>query len=103
MMKTVDNTEALSRAHENIARAQQAKQVENNPLVAAYFIQTKGDLLDRFSDVKHSDLDELKEIHLEMQALDKFQKHFTDAIMKGKIAENWFQKLANQTKKALKR
>jgi tRNA(Arg) A34 adenosine deaminase TadA len=102
-MKVVNSDEAKNRALEDISRAQQARQVTNNPLVAHYFIKTKGDLLDRFSNTKHSDVDELKQIHLELQALDKFQKHFTDAITKGNIAENWFQRLAKQTKTALKR
>jgi len=102
-MKAVDNSEAINRAQDDIVRAQQAKQVTSNPLVKGYFIQTKGDLLERFTNVKHGNTDELNQIHLELQALDRFQSHFFNAIARGKTAENWFQRLANQTKAALKR
>ena len=97
-MQVVDNTDAIGRANEDILRAQQAKQVTTNPLVAQYFVIAKGKLLERFSNAKHSDKEELNEIHLEMQALERFQKHFIECINKGKSAEKWFQTLAQKTK-----
>lgn len=103
MMKVVDNSQAILRARNDMDRARQAEQALRNPLITQYFIKARGDHFEKFTAADHSNIDTIKQIHLEIQQLDKFEKHFYHAISKGKTAENWLSKLTDKTKSFLQR
>ena len=99
-MNIVPEEDRAKRASHDIARANLASDALNNPLVKEYFIASKAALFERFSKAKPND-DEIKQIHLELQQLGRFESNFEKTILNGEIAKTFLERLANKIKQPL--
>jgi len=102
-MKIVDEGDAITRANNDIQRAEYGRQAMANPLVREYFIVSRAARYERIGKTKPKDSDEREQIYLELQELERFEQNFENAMLKGKTAESWLTRLAQQAKAKLHR
>ena len=84
-MDKLNIVEQRNKAHNDINRADRARQVMEDPLLKEAFVAIKGDLFNKFCKSKFKELDEREEIHREMKNLHKIEAYLESVMTDGKL------------------
>lgn len=79
--------EELEKATEELQTASYAQQVTSNPAYKQAMMMIRADLLKKFTNVSHKDVDELLEIKRRMDTIEKLQNIFERTMENGRLAE----------------
>lgn len=83
----MNHKEELEKANEELQTASYAYQVTSNPAYKQAMMLIRADLLKKFTNVSHKDVDELLEIKRRMDTIEKLQDIFERTMQNGKLAE----------------
>jgi hypothetical protein len=87
----MDNVTALeqrNKAHNDINRADRARQVMEDPIVIEALTAMKGDLYNKFCSTEFKESSERDEIWRKMQTVNKFEKYFKEVMTSGTIGQH---------------
>lgn len=73
-----------------------AMQVLSNPVFQAAWDKLKGDLHDEFSMASPGDIEELKRIKAEFDAISRFEGFFAKRVNNGKVAEKKLKSITEE-------
>jgi len=74
-------------AHNDINRADLARQVTESQVYREALNLMKADLYTKFGRTKHDDTEIREEMWREFQVVEKFEQHFEDLMVNGRIAQ----------------
>ena len=76
-----------NKAHNDINRAERARQVMDDPLLKEAFIAISGDLFNKFCKSKFKEAEEREEIYREMKNLHKIEGYLQSVMTDGKLGQ----------------
>lgn len=80
--------EQRNQAHNDINRADLARQVTESPIYIEALTVMKGDLYAQFGRTEHKDHELREELWRQFQTVEKFEKHFTSLMTNGRMAQH---------------
>jgi hypothetical protein len=89
----MDHKQELEKASEELQTASYAHQVTTNPAYKQAMMLIRADLLQKFTNASHKDVDELLEIKRRMDTIEKLQDIFERTMQNGKLAETKISRL----------
>ncbi len=89
----MSHKEELEKATEELQTASYAFQVTSNPAYKQAMLLIRADLLQKFTNVSHKDVDELLEIKRRMDTIERLQDIFERTMQSGRLAEKKISKL----------
>ncbi|MBL4891469.1 MAG: hypothetical protein JKX91_06540 [Rhizobiaceae bacterium] len=76
-----------NKAHNDINRAERARQVMSDPMLQEALTAIKGDLFNKFCRSKFKETEEREEIHRSMKNIQKFEGYLESVMTDGKMGQ----------------
>lgn len=89
-----------NKAHNDISRADRARQLMADPMLQEALTAIKGDLYNKFCRSKFKELDEREEIHRSMKNIQKLENYLESVMTDGKLGQETLN-LLDQAKKLI--
>jgi len=86
-MDRLSPADQRNKAHNDINRADRARQIMQDPLLNEALIAIKGDLFNKFCKSKVKEIEEREEIHREMKNIHKIESYLERVMKDGKLGQ----------------